>query len=243
MKPIIKAVVFDLDDTLISESHYQNSAQSAIFHHLRTLTGKSLEEILLEANAAAEAPRDQYFQSLLPRLGLEPSQKMVHSLIEIHRGHLPVISWYSDVIPTLNELRLEGAKLGIITDGYSIAQHQKLLAVKAAAYFDAIVVSDDLGREYWKPHCKPFLTIASDLGIDVSEVMYVGDNPEKDFYISSELPVTTVKITRDDSLKANREYWKGIVEDYSVDALDEVVDLYTKLNAKSEGAHGPDLEK
>lgn len=230
---MIKAVVFDLDDTLISENHYQNSAQSAVFRHLRTLTGKPLESILLEAKIAAEAPRNQYFQLLLPRIGLEPSPEMVHSLIEIHRGHLPVISWYSDVIPALKELRVRGAKLGIITDGYSIAQHQKLLAVKAADHFDAIVVSDDLGREFWKPHRKPFLTIASELDVEVNEVMYVGDNPEKDFYISSTLPITTVKIMREDSLKGNREYRNGIIEDYLVDGLGDVVNLYTKLNAKA----------
>lgn len=227
---MVKAVVFDLDDTLISENHYQKSAQDAVFLHLQNLTGISLEGIKSRSKIAQKAPREQYFQTLLPELGLTASSQMVSELIDIHRGHLPSISWYSDVLPTLEQLRLGGFKLGIITDGYAVAQHQKLRAVKAAKHFDAIVVSDDLGREYWKPHQKTFLTIASKLDVKTDEMMYVGDNPEKDFFISSSLPITTVRIARGDSLKADRGYRKGIVEDYTVKNLLEVVELLKHLN-------------
>lgn len=227
---MVKAVVFDLDDTLISESHYQKSAQDAVFLHLQNLAGISLEKIKSESEIAEKAPRDQYFQRLLPRLGLTASSQMVSDLINVHRGHLPSISWYPDVLPTLEQLRLRGFKLGVITDGYAVAQHQKLQAVKAAEYFDAIVVSDDLGREYWKPHQKTFLTMASQLGVEAQEMMYVGDNPEKDFFISSSLPITTVRITRTDSLKGDRGYYEGVVEDYVVKSLLEIVELLNHLN-------------
>lgn len=230
---MIKAVVFDLDDTLISETHYQASARSAVLNHLAELTGISLEEIVAESKVADEGPREYYFQSLLPKLGMEASPEAVTNLIDIHREHTPSISWYPDVLETLEGLRSLGVKLGVITDGYSVAQHQKLMAVEAATHFDAIVVSDDLGREFWKPHQKTFLKIAGELNADPEELIYVGDNPEKDFYISKSLPITTVRIKREDALKAGRAYRGDVVEDYAVDSLVDLVELCKRLNEES----------
>lgn len=227
---MIKAVVFDLDDTLISETHYQTSARSAVLNHLAELTGISIEEITAESKIAAAGPRERYFQSLLPKLGMEASPEAVSNLINVHRGHRPLISWYPDVLESLYGLRSLGMKLGIITDGYSVAQHQKLLAVEASTHFDAIVVSDDLGREFWKPHQKTFFKIAEELNVEPEELMYVGDNPEKDFYISHSLPITTVRIRREDALKADRAYHGNITEDYWVDSLQDLVGLCKRLN-------------
>lgn len=227
---MIKAVIFDLDDTLVSENSYQISANQAVLEYLAKRTERPIETVEGFALQASKFPRSEYFQQLLPLLGIASNEEMVSELISIHRQHLPDISWYSDVLITLSELRESGSKLGIITDGYSIAQHQKLNALNAEQYFDGIVVSDDLGREYWKPHTKPFVVIAEKLGVDPTEMIYVGDNPEKDFYISEILGVTTIRIIREDSLKANREYKSGILENYLVDSLNSVVRIFNDLN-------------
>ncbi|AGG65759.1 HAD family hydrolase [Corynebacterium callunae] len=235
---MIKAVIFDLDDTLLSENSYQESANKAVLEFLASTNNIPIEVIKNYSLLASRAPRSQYFQQLLSLLGISPNEDNVVDLISVHRGHLPNISWYPDVIETLNSLRSLGSKLGIITDGYSVAQHQKLNALGAREHFDEIVVSDDLGREFWKPHSKPYVVIAEKLGIEPSEMIYVGDNPEKDFYVSSTLGVTTVRIRRDGSLKADRSYKDGIIEDYSVDSLNLVTPLYEELNSKDAGSLG-----
>ena len=233
---MIKAVVFDLDDTLISESQYQISANLAVLQHLSDETGIALDEVKKHSGVAAQAPRSEYFQQLLPRLGLASDRVSVSNLISVHRSHSPTLDWYPDVLEVVGSLRALGARLGVITDGYSIAQHQKLKAVEASKHFDAIIVSDDLGREFWKPHSRTFREIAEQLNVSPEEMLYVGDNPEKDFYISHTLGVKTARIVHEDSIKSNREYREGIKEDFLLENLKSIVTLYSQLS--QDGTNG-----
>lgn len=226
---MVKAVIFDLDDTLVSENQYQKSARKAVLNHLASKTGLSNDVLSHESDIASRVPRQYYFQTLLPRLGLNADADAVAELVRIHREHVPSITWYSDVLASFDQLRAAGAKLGIITDGYAATQRQKICAVQADDYVDAIVVSDELGREYWKPHPKTFLLIADMLKVNIRELMYVGDNPEKDFFISSTLPISTVRVNREDSLKGHHDYMGGIQENYTVSTMSEIVALFNQL--------------
>lgn len=205
----------------------------AVLEYLCSKTRLPLNEVLRHSILASRAPRTEYFQTLLPRLGLTADNQSVAELLAVHREHLPTIDWYPDVLPTLKALRGEGIKLGIITDGYAIAQRQKLAAVEAELLFDAIVVSDDLGRQYWKPHEKPFRLVAEMLGVRLDELMYVGDNPAKDFHVSVTLPITTVKMTRPDSLKGKLDYLDGVREHFSASTMSDV----EKIIDQRIGAH------
>ena len=147
---------------------------------------------------------------------------MIIDLLNEYRGHFPNIEFYDDVLPCLNELKRLGVKIGIITDGYAIAQRQKLIAVEADKYFDEIIVTDELGREYWKPHPKAFQIIKERFEVSFDEMVYVGDNPEKDFYISTIYPIKTIRILRD-GVHKDKEYLSGIIEYRSIDSLDEIV--------------------
>lgn len=233
---MIKAVVFDLDDTLVSETKYQDSARKAVLAYLAELTDVPLLEVSKLSIVAEDGPRNEYFQRLLILLGLESTDENVQLLLSTHRSHFPALSWYPDVLESVKGLRELGAKLGIITDGYSIAQHQKLKAVNASKHFDAIVVSDDLGREYWKPHPRTFQLVAKQLGILPSEIVYVGDNPEKDFYISHTLGVKTARVIREDSIKSSRAYKEGVREDFLLEEFEKIVPLFTFLNKEDKHA-------
>ena len=49
-------------------------------------------------------------------------------------------------------------------------------------------------------------------------MMYVGDNPKKDFYIGSVYPITTVRVL-DDGLYNENSYYKAIREKYQIDEV------------------------
>ncbi|MDY0404724.1 HAD-IA family hydrolase [Virgibacillus sp. 179-BFC.A HS] len=120
----------------------------------------------------------------------------------------------------------EKIKTGIITDGYASAQRQKLNALKASCYFDEIIVTDELGEkgEYWKPHPLAFSLMKEKLGVEFDEMCYIGDNPEKDFYISFIYPIKTIKIERN-GVHANKNYLHDIRENYSIHHLNEIFSL------------------
>lgn len=149
------------------------------------------------------------FNRLYDKYQIEYSKEIILQLVKEYRGHFPDIQFYDDVLPCLSELKRSGIKVGIITDGYAVAQRQKLKAIQADEYFDEIIVTDEIGRDYWKPHPKAFELMIEKFIVNFDEMIYVGDNPEKDFYISSIYPIKTVKILRD-GVHKDKNYLKDI---------------------------------
>ena len=128
-------------------------------------------------------------------------------LIDIYRNHKPKIKFFDDVIPTILELRRRGIKTGIITDGYKETQINKIEALNSRELFDEIIITDELGREFWKPHERSYKIMAKNLGVNFSEMIYVGDNEEKDFIGANKLGIYTSCIIR-----ANGIYSKKLLD-------------------------------
>ena len=221
---MIKAVVFDLDDTLISEKEYIKSGYRHIAEVVSQRFNFNKDQVYIDLFQLFKKSPHNVFNRLYEKYNIEYSKDMIIDLVNEYRGHFPNIKFYDDVLPCLNELKRLGVKIGIITDGYAIAQRQKLIAVEADKYFDEIIVTDELGREYWKPHPKAFEIIKERSEVSFDEMVYVGDNPEKDFYISTIYPIKTIRILRD-GVHKNNCYLDGIREDFSLDKLINLIEI------------------
>lgn len=219
---MVKAVVFDLDDTLISEREYIESGFRHIASILEDELGCSKEMIYNDMICLFNEDPKYVFNRLLDKYGNAYTEKTISNLVEEYRNHYPNISFYADVIPCINYLRSKNIRLGIITDGYAIAQRLKLKAVNAHEYFEEIIVTDELGREFWKPHPRAFELMREKLNVSYCEMAYVGDNPAKDFYISSIYPVRTIQINRQGIYK-ELSYFRGVKADLVINNLFEIV--------------------
>jgi putative hydrolase of the HAD superfamily len=222
---MVKAVIFDLDDTLISERKYIESGYqyiSTLLSDRYKMNENEIYQLLFEL--LNESPKN-VFNRFFDNFSIPYTRDTIIDLVEQFRSHKPNISFFDDVIPCLNFLEKQNVKLGIITDGYSTAQRQKLNAVNAFDYFNEIIITDDLGREYWKPHSKPFELIKEKLNVRFEEMVYVGDNPEKDFYIGEILPIRTVRLNREGIYK-DKSYFKNIKESFKLNNLIEFINLF-----------------
>ena len=74
----------------------------------------------------------------------------------------------------------ERVPVALVTDGDPDIQRGKLAALGLEAAFDAVVLSDDLGREYRKPNAAPFAAALEQLGLPASGCVMIGDRPDKD---------------------------------------------------------------
>jgi len=221
---MLKAVIFDLDDTLISEKEYVISG----YRHIAGIIEKrfSLDKKMVFNDLWSlflSSPLN-VFNRLLDKYQIEYSKETILELVKEYREHYPDIKFYDDVLPCMAELKRAGIKIGIITDGYAIAQRQKLNSLQADKYFDEIIITDELGRDYWKPHPKAFEIMKDRLNVEFEEMAYVGDNPEKDFYISKIHPIITVRIVREGIYK-DKCYIDDIKEKYCITSLGELVEL------------------
>lgn len=219
---MIKVVVFDLDDTLISEKEYIKSGYMHIAKKLVNIVND--EKINIYNNLIKLLNEDvkYVFNRLYHLYEIEYSDEDIKSLVDYYRSHKPNIEFYDDVDTLLDTLKSKDIKIGIITDGYAVSQKQKLSAVGAYDIFDKIIVTDDLGREFWKPHSKSFEMMKEHFNVQWEEMVYIGDNPSKDFFIGSLYPIKTVQIMRNKGFYSHADYYRGVKSSVIIKNLSEV---------------------
>lgn len=220
----IKAIIFDLDDTLISEIDYIKSGFNNISKVLSSKLNLPSSAIYNRLVDLFHVEPGNVFNRLFDELQIPYSDDDILSLVRLYRKHWPTIEFYSDVVPCLMQLSAIGIRTGIITDGYKETQNNKLKALKADQCFEHIIITDDLGREYWKPHPFSFELIRDWLQVDFNEMMYVGDNPEKDFYIGTIYPIVTVRIDRN-GIYSNTPYLHDVKEKVQIRTLLELPNM------------------
>ncbi len=222
-----KAVIFDLDDTLISEDEYIRSGFTAVSRFLRDMygwdermTARQLYDLYLED------PKN-VFNRLLSAHDIRYKDNEILELVEVYREHTPNVHFYPDVKPAFYTLKDKGIKLGLLSDGYAVTQRKKLtvLGVNGKKMFDKIIITDELGRDYWKPDPRPFIMMKEAFMADWSDMVYVGDNPEKDFFIGRDFPIVTVRIMRENSVYENSPYREGYRETARLNSLNDIMKI------------------
>ena len=220
---MIRALVFDLDDTLFPEREFVQSGFKAVDEWLRTT--RSIRGFQEKAAAAYDAGvRGHIFNLALRRLGMLDDWELVRQMVDVYRSHKPMIRLFADAAWALH--RFGGEKqLGLLTDGYLEVQRRKVSALGIAHRFAAMVFSDEGGREAWKPSATPFEKVMTELQRRGKECIYVGDNPAKDFMAPKTLGWRTVQVRRAGGEYAAVEAPLAYQADAIIHSLDELEGL------------------
>jgi putative hydrolase of the HAD superfamily len=128
---------------------------------------------------ALQGPVDRAFPETLARLYVSERR-------ERHQA-------FDDARPALDMLRVRYA-LGLVTNGVAYVQREKLVATGLDGYFQAVVVSSDLGAA--KPDPAIFRRALSDLDVGLSEAAMVGDNLSRDAKGSAAVGMTAFWLNR-----------------------------------------------
>ncbi len=194
-----QAVVFDLDDTLFPERDYVLSGFRAVaawaWEHLAIPAERGFCEL---ERLFREGARGDTFNQWMASHRIPAGKALIEELILVYREHEPTnLRPFPEVLEVLEILRGRArARLGIVSDGWLAVQQRKLAALELAPCFQAVVFSDQWGRECWKPSRRPFLAVLEKLGISPEKGVYIGDNPLKDFYGARALGMATVQVRR-----------------------------------------------
>jgi putative hydrolase of the HAD superfamily len=122
----IKAVVFDLDDTLISEKQYVLSGFRKVSRAVSEKFGLDRSIVYDTLNQLFSVDSKLVFNRMFDKFGMPYHENDVRWLVDIYRNHDPQIDFFDDVIPCLQYLKQNGLKTGIITDGYKNVQRKKI---------------------------------------------------------------------------------------------------------------------
>ena len=160
-----------------------------------------------------------------------PDVVVVQKMVEAYRAHEPVLSPFPEVPVLLGRLHLK-YKLGLLSDGRLEVQRRKLRALGFAAYFDAVVFSDEWGESAWKPSTVPFRAVVERLGTPAYDVVYVADNPAKDFKGAKEIGMATVWVRQTSGIYAQAEpAGPKYAPDVTVGSLSELESIIPTLSA------------
>lgn len=167
-------VVFDLDDTLYLEKDYQASGFKSVMDLLCSLYPVRRQELEKIADKGGDV-----IGGFVNEVGYPLIKE---SLLWHYRLHSPNIMLSDDVKKLLNLLESKGIHIAILTDGRSIAQRQKLLALGLDKYH--VYISDEFDGSA-KPDPMRFKVIEKNL--PANKYVYVGDNVDKDFVAPNKL--------------------------------------------------------
>ncbi len=187
---MIKAVIFDIDNTLYSYDDAHVFGWEALRDYVQEKLGmdqnvfsaaidasaKTVKE-RLGADCAALHDRTLRFQVLLEQNGLPlchaaPMGELYWDTLIRHAEPTPGIM---NCLPKLKEA---GFRLGIGTDMTIEYQLKKLEKLQMLPFFDFIVSSEEANVE--KPHPKLFRICAEKAGVSAEECLFIGDNLKKD---------------------------------------------------------------
>lgn len=226
----VRAVVFDLDDTLYPEREYTRSGARAVAAHLGEAA--AAEELLA---LEEEDPTGPLYARWLARRGWDEAQ-WLPELLRVHRGHAPALALEQNVRDLLVRLR-SSFRLGLVSDGRLEQQQAKAKALGLEALLDALVFSDAFGRERWKPHPAPYQKALELVGVKPSETVYVGDNPAKDFLGARRAGMWSIRLRRADGLHAGVEpVSPEAAPDLEIRSLSELEGLF--LRAETGASRG-----
>lgn len=209
----MRVICFDLDDTLYKEIDYLKSAYREIAEYAAgqcTGCSDSVYFLTIKAyNRMLDAYREglNAFEELNMFLGLELP---ISDYLYIYRNHKPKIVLSEDVVQTLDELQAEGVRLGLITDGRSVQQRNKIEALGLGRWIENedVVISEEFGSE--KPALANYEYFMNRYP-ECHDFTFVGDNLKKDFAAPNVLGWMTVCL-KDDGRNIHRQRVDDIKE-------------------------------
>ncbi|MGJ1266071.1 HAD family hydrolase [Sphingobacterium spiritivorum] len=209
-----KYVIFDLDDTLIYEIDYLKSA----YYEIAGGLDYDNKDQLFDEMYTWYTQRENVFDLLIERY----PQNNKETLLNIYREHIPELYLNEGAMDLLEFCKLNKYSIGLITDGRSITQRNKLKALGIENFFDQIIVSEEFGSE--KPDERNFRIFMKD---DVKEYFYIADNTKKDFITPNALGWTSICLLDNGNNIHSQTFDvdENSLPKYKVKSLLEVLDL------------------
>ena len=179
-QPMIRAVLFDLDETLLDREQTLELFASAQYRRLPQLHHIGEARYVLrfvELDSHGKVWKDRVYQRLIEEFDIEGinATQLLHEYVT---RFCESCVGFPGLHAMLDTLTRRGYQLGIITNGPTPFQEHNIAALGIVDYFRAIVVSQAV--KLCKPEPMIFHHALRQLGMELQEAIYVGDNPDDD---------------------------------------------------------------
>jgi len=176
----IKAVLFDLDETVLDRSktlEYYLAWQSNEQLSLPPEECEKYTQRFIELDDNGQVHKEEVYAALVKELGIQD-----YTSLELTQTYTEFLRRFTvekrHITESISVLKSQGIKIGLISNGQSPFQEENLESLGLTEFFDTILVSESVGLR--KPDIKIFELACNNLDVDPAECIFVGDNPLTD---------------------------------------------------------------
>ncbi|MCR8842084.1 HAD family hydrolase [Paenibacillus sp. SC116] len=182
---MIKAVIFDLDGTLLNRDRslrlFVEEQYNRYAHQLTQVPKTVFVASFIALDQRGYVWKDKVYQQLIEEYQLH--QLEWETMLADYIEHFPKFAVsFPNTVKILDWLKEQQIKMGMITNGFTHFQTANLESLKIRDYFDEILISQQEGTR--KPEIEIFLRALKRLKVEPEEAMYVGDHPINDVQAS-----------------------------------------------------------
>jgi putative hydrolase of the HAD superfamily len=180
---MLKAVFFDIDDTLFDTSGFAKLARKAALNMMidagLPLSSTEAYKLLREIIGQKGSNYDKHFNVLTKTVFGEEKPLLISlGMINYHNVKFALLRPFPETISTLINIKAKGYQLGVISNGITIKQWEKLIRLGIYPFFDEVVTSDEVGFE--KPHGRIFEVALNRMGCSAENSVMIGNKFTED---------------------------------------------------------------
>ena len=225
---MIKAVIFDLDNTLVDFMLMKRKAIDAAIDAMMDAGLQLSRDDIQSRIDAIYKERGMEFQNVFDQLLYDEFQKVDYKIlsagvIAYRRAREAALVPYPHVYMTLMEFLKMGIRMAVVSDAPVREAWLRLSYLNFHHIFNNVVTFEDTGQR--KPHEAPFRRALELLQVDASEALMVGDWAERDVVGAAKVGMKTVFARYGDTF--------GTVEsnaDFEVDDIAELIEIVREEN-------------
>jgi putative hydrolase of the HAD superfamily len=227
---MIRAVVFDLDNTLVDFMKMKDRAVDAAAWAMvdagLQMTPEDVKRgIYDQYDKYGIESQDVFDKYLTETLGEIDYRVLAAGIIAYRKAREASLQPYPHVRIVIANLLRRGVKLAVLSDAPRREAWLRLCQLGLHHEFDVVVTYEDTG--YRKPHPEPFARVIDMLGIAPREAIMVGDWPERDVAGAKVAGLWTVW-AKYGSVHAIEK----TNADYEIESVDEIVDVIDAIDSR-----------
>jgi putative hydrolase of the HAD superfamily len=225
---MIKAIIFDLDNTLLDfikmKQFSVKAAITAMNEAGLAVNEEKAYQDIFDLYIEKGWENQQVFDDYLNQTVGKVSNKILAAgIVSYRRAREATLLVYPNVNKTLIELIKMGIKLAVVSDAPSREAWMRLYYLNLHHVFEPVLTYDDTGVR--KPSAKPFKMALDVLNVEPEEALMIGDWPDRDVVGAKQIGMKTIFARYGDTF--------GTIDsgaDWDVNDIYEVVGIIKEMN-------------
>lgn len=234
---MIKAVIFDLDNTLCNTTDViKDALRSTFIRHLMHFPGKNIddlvsiniqtfESLIADPDIPLSSATILVWFAVFEKVKMKPSLKIILRIIEhVCKEVNTRIQLIDGALEVISYLKSKDLKIGVLSNGIFMDQASKLIKLKVDNFVDYLVTSDMCATD--KPDPKIFKYLLNKMSVSPKQTLIIGDDILADIKGAQDVGIKTIYL-KNNSLQSDS--MNLVKPDYIKTNYKEILKLIKKL--------------